>query len=593
MDPNLLTRRSLYPIMNTKFRQNLQNYQNLGWGIFRMILLILLILSKITSASGQTITTYTVTLTNAGGTTNGASITVNGAPRLWTNNVTTNATQIFTNNTPLGSTSNLYNAYLSFPVSGVTVSTNSGTNVVFTSDPGTALTVTAGGTWAAVANLNFTPTNGVVVQVPPTIYGPIDLTNIENGLVQFLSDSLGTNLIPGSAKFFANFAGLTNTNKFTQPMAIGTNALSATNQLEVTAPGHPRALVVDTNGNTYLAGNLATTNYHLAVGTNSTTNALEINAQFLPKAFFVSSNGDTFLGPTAALTLLDLAGGGEFIPTIDNNGTLGIDPGSSGMLSDGTNLALLNSPTNRWNPNGTNFFGKVDSLVTQGTNTIGGVVVLPQFNNTAMANGVNQAVVLGTNMATKLTGETAAFATAGFAGGIADRFCFVENPSVYNWTIPNDSGGDTTPANRIYTGTGADLVLSSNSWALVKYDASVTHWKVIFASGLPSSGGSGTFSGSFTGNGGGLTNVNSLTSTNYRAGFQFVGNLATSQAVAFTTPFSPAVGTNYAVTIGSDSTLASAVGFSAGSKTTNGFTINLSAGVAGGVGVDYHAVPYQ
>lgn len=78
-----------------------------------------------------------------------------------------------------------------------------------------------------------------------------------------------------------------------------------------------------------------------------------------------------------------------------------------------------------------------------------------------------------------------------------------------------------------------------------------------------------------------------------RAGFQAIGNLATSQAVTFTTPLASAVGTNYSVSISSDSTLASAVGFSATSKTTNGFTITLSAGVTGGIGVDYTAIPYQ
>lgn len=81
--------------------------------------------------------------------------------------------------------------------------------------------------------------------------------------------------------------------------------------------------------------------------------------------------------------------------------------------------------------------------------------------------------------------------------------------------------------------------------------------------------------------------------SSYRAGFQAIGNLATSQAVTFSTPLASAVGTNYSVSINSDSTLASAVGFSATSKTTNGFTITLSAGVTGGVGVDYKATPYQ
>lgn len=78
---------------------------------------------------------------------------------------------------------------------------------------------------------------------------------------------------------------------------------------------------------------------------------------------------------------------------------------------------------------------------------------------------------------------------------------------------------------------------------------------------------------------------------NYRAGSQAITSLSTSQAVTFSTPFQP--GTSYSVSINPDSTLASSVGFSATSKTTNGFTITLSAGITGGVVVDYIAEPNQ
>jgi len=84
-----------------------------------------------------------------------------------------------------------------------------------------------------------------------------------------------------------------------------------------------------------------------------------------------------------------------------------------------------------------------------------------------------------------------------------------------------------------------------------------------------------------------------LTGLNYRAGFTNIPTLTTSQAVLFSTPFSPTVGTNYHVGISFDTALAAAVGFSTTSKTTNGFTITLSGTITGAVTVDYAAWPYQ
>lgn len=79
--------------------------------------------------------------------------------------------------------------------------------------------------------------------------------------------------------------------------------------------------------------------------------------------------------------------------------------------------------------------------------------------------------------------------------------------------------------------------------------------------------------------------------TVYRAGQQAIASLSTSQAVTFSSPLSPSLGTNYAVSVTADGTLAAAVGFGITSKTTNGFTITLSGGVTGGVTVDYHVLP--
>lgn len=79
----------------------------------------------------------------------------------------------------------------------------------------------------------------------------------------------------------------------------------------------------------------------------------------------------------------------------------------------------------------------------------------------------------------------------------------------------------------------------------------------------------------------------------YRSGVANIGNLSTSQAVVFSSPMASAVGANYYVGISFNSTLAAAISASATSKTTNGFTITLSAGITGGVTADYMAIPYR
>lgn len=82
----------------------------------------------------------------------------------------------------------------------------------------------------------------------------------------------------------------------------------------------------------------------------------------------------------------------------------------------------------------------------------------------------------------------------------------------------------------------------------------------------------------------GTISATTYTGLPYRAGQQVIGNLSTSQAVTFT---SSLPSSSYSVSLTADGTLAGAVGFGATTKTASGFTITLSAGIAGGVTVDY------
>ncbi len=96
----------------------------------------------------------------------------------------------------------------------------------------------------------------------------------------------------------------------------------------------------------------------------------------------------------------------------------------------------------------------------------------------------------------------------------------------------------------------------------------------------------------FVGNGAKLTGLTGISASAlpYRAGTTNIGNLATSLLITFTSAMSDA---NYAVSVTFDTTLGAAVSAAATSKTAAGFTLTLSAGIAGGANLDYTAWPYR
>lgn len=565
---------------------------------------------------------------------NTSTITVNGRVFTWTNGTPIGSFAILITNTLAGDATNLYNvAGLVLPNIGVSLTQTNGTNIIFSGNQMAESISTAWASLVLTTNANVGATN---VIVPFSVMAANSRTNIASQLTLDVPAN-STNAVDQNSKFASQLAGLAKSNNLS-------GILVATNITNLI--GGRLTNVVIYNGSNFGSpfrspgggvgseqfglGASANATAALALGDGATANdsqstaigngAISTGTGSLAVGFNATTvfNNDTALGANAAAQggasiaigsfsesdrTNGIAIGASAIATQSNSVAIGPSANSSftnstaigqnsattatNQVALGTSTGTVLVPGSFYVTGGALITGAVTNFQAAGTNAINAVLTGPRFVNTLLANGQNQDVVLGTNLTTQFSGLTAAFTTAGFVGGIADRYAFALNSTVNNWTIENDSGFESTPANRIFTGTGASVVLSSNSWALFNYDASVTHWRLVFASGTPSTGGSGNFSGTFAGDGGSLTNLN------YRAGFQAIGNLATSQAVTFTTPFLPAVGTNYSVSISSDSTLASAVGFSATSKTTNGFTITLSAGVAGGIGVDYSAMPYR
>jgi hypothetical protein len=130
--------------------------------------------------------------------------------------------------------------------------------------------------------------------------------------------------------------------------------------------------------------------------------------------------------------------------------------------------------------------GIYDSPVTtnatlRGTNIINGRVDFTSRANTSLANGNNAGVVLGTNVYVRMSGPSASYTINGIAAEVDGSWHIAEfaNP-VNSLIIADNSGTDPAAANRIRTGTGADVTFTNNPVVLqFIYNASDARWKIV------------------------------------------------------------------------------------------------------------------
>lgn len=524
----------------------------------KKILALLFVLSLVCGVHAQNVVTATLTITNAP-TTNGETIVVNGATRFWTNVVANPATQIATNATIGGSATNLFLAYSVAPAAGLYLSMPATNQIVFQSYPGIALTVTTtnttGSNWASVTFSTNTLTPAQIVRVPFGVEGTYGNSNTETGIVGYLNDTAGSGAVATNSQYLTNYISLNSGTQTIQGNKTWTgtqtytgNLLSGTTNIQTALAGKAPIVAPSFTGNMTVSGSITSGGAISFDGTDITSDGsgnLTLNS--------VTANGQTITGSGSMIT----AGLGDTRYVLGVNGTA-------------VNLSMA------------------------GTNSIGGRVIYPRFNNAALANGVNAGVSVGTNVYVMFSGPTTNATIAGLAGGVDGRFVIAQYspPTGSSLTIANDSGGDGTAANRIYTGTGADIAFTANPTTLFFiYNGNTAHWTLFTPATATVSSAVSALTGTF----GTLAVTNELAPTNipYRSGVFTIGNLSTSQAVTFATPFQPSVGTNYSVSINFDTAIAAAVGASTGSKTTNGFTLNLAAGIAGTTTADYIATPYR
>ena len=157
----------------------------------------------------QQIITATLTVTNTAGTANTNTITLNGVTRNFTNYVANYQTSILASNSIWAASSNIFIAYISYAQGSVVVSQPNTNQIGYMSYPNAGLTLSISPGWGIVSWYTNSITNSIVVRVPVSSVGIYDLTNIANGLRDYLASSAVTSAIPSTAPILANVATLT------------------------------------------------------------------------------------------------------------------------------------------------------------------------------------------------------------------------------------------------------------------------------------------------------------------------------------------------------------------------------------------------
>lgn len=401
--------------------------------------------------------TATVAITNAAGTTNGQTITLNASVRTWTNNVYTPSAQILTNSTPTGAATNLFNHLGFAPLAGTSVSYGSSTSLVVRGFPNSALTVTLSDGYGTVVYTTNTTTSAQVLRVPYSVESAAAQTNGATGLVDWLNLNAATNQLKQSAPALAQLLGTTNNQTIT-----GNKSFRGTNDLGYIGNG-TNGLIVGTVGLNRFDTNLTllgTT--HFRSGASASTD------------FQVHTDGGLMIYDNAA---------GEYLMTF-TNGVVGILDSSLFMFgtSVGNKKTLVSDASGNLSlsylQNITN--ATIADTFATGTNSFSDLS-LRRYPITSLANGANAGVIIGTNSFVEVSGPTAAFTINGMTGSpLRDgHLVVILNQTGYDMTVAHQSGVEPTAANRIITLTGADRTTTGNGAATFLYNANTARWMLI------------------------------------------------------------------------------------------------------------------
>jgi trimeric autotransporter adhesin len=478
--------------------------------------------------------TATVAVTNAAGTTNGQTISINGDVRTWTNVVFVSSAQILTNSTAAGSKTNLYQEVALNPFSGVSELDAGSTNIQLIGNSGLALTVTLSAGWGTVSYSTQAVTAMLTVRVPTSGETAAQQTNINSGLMAAIRASSDTNQFYESDYQVANLAGLTNNQTFSGIKKL-TNAANVYQGIVSNAPaisgnvgkvgsnggltngvywnptnsnpiftnavnyGNPLSSPGTGTAEQFGAGASATANGALAVGRNAiaagvSSAALGSGAEADGVASIAIGNlalaqnaNDMAFGISATASGTNsIAIGRNSIVANGQTNSVAIGFGSATTSANqimlggsGINTAVQND----LNAGGTfTVGGSISNSTFTGTNVWKGDISYPRYALSSLGNGINQDIVVGTNVFVEVSGPSGAFSIEGIAGGRDGKLVYIWNGTGQNMTIAVEggaTGNDPTAANRIISGTGADRATTGNGSATLIYSGSASRWILI------------------------------------------------------------------------------------------------------------------
>ena len=287
-----------------------------------------------------------------------------------------------------------------------------------------------------------TGTGNVVLSISPTLSGTaVGANSIWSGQV-----AIGTTTLSGALNINGTVTASTFSGSGASLTGIGTASLGG-------ITGTP-------SGNTFLAGNgtwsalttaalpsLASADIWVGNGSNVAT--------------AVAPSGDVTIANTGATTVAKIAGVSVGTPTGTGNVVMSASPTLTGTLTAAT----------------ANFSGPFSLLFGTDYST---------------ATSTQSDVAINTNSAVRYTGAGSS-TFYGIAAGTAGQILYLTNAATSTNTLvlSNQSGSEATAANKIITGTGADLTMANNSSVILQYDGAASRWRVIGGSGGSAAGSTG------------------------------------------------------------------------------------------------------
>lgn len=273
--------------------------------------------------------------------------------------------------------------------------------------------------------------------------GTISTTNL-NGVIGAISNGVWWN---GYASSLTQTGGANYGNAFIS-QGSGSKSLQLGEGADASG-GQSTAIGNDSVASVFYAsaiGSEATATAYAATAAGALANASADSATAIGKGATAAYTNSTALGKGATTTRAN--------QTVLGSGTIDVDiTGNFSVLGNQSHIRAT----------GTNSFSDL---------------ALRRYANTSLANGVNAAVLVGTNTFMQVSGPSAAFTIAGLNGSPNrdGQLAIVLNLTGYDMTVAHDSGGDPTAANRIYTMTGADRTTTGNGAAVFIYSTASSRW---------------------------------------------------------------------------------------------------------------------